>query len=418
MPAHCGENARMLNSIVIVGAGQAGYQTAASLRQDGFAGRITLVGDEPGLPYQRPPLSKAYMLGKVELEGLQFRTRKFFDEQAITLLPGRAEAIDRTNRRVAMADGSFVDYDHLVLALGAHNRQLPVPGMALDGVFGLRTLADADRVIARLGQARDVVVCGAGFIGLEFAAVARALDCKVHVLELADRPMARAVSAQTAGIFRQAHEDSGVVFDFGQGLARIEGEGRAQRVTSTGGRELAADIVMFGVGVLPNVHIAEEAGLHIDNGIKVDSSLLSSDPSISAIGDCASFPSRHADARIRLESVQNAADQARCVAARLAGKAHQPYGALPWFWSDQGPMRLQIAGLSQGFDTTVPVGDQAARQFSVLCFRGDTLLAVESINKPGDHMAARKILARDAVLAPRDAAQPGFDLRAFEAATR
>lgn len=405
-------------SIAILGAGQAGFQVAASLRQEGCTGQLTLIGDEPGLPYQRPPLSKAYMLGKTDAEGLLFRPQKFFDEHDIAMIYGRATAIDRTNRHVAMADGRTVAYDHLVLALGAHNRLLPVPGATLDGVFGLRTLADAAAVSQRLADARDVVVCGAGFIGLEFAAVARAQGCTVHVLELADRPMTRAVSAETSACFREAHEARGVRFDFGEGLSHVEGRnGRVTGVVTTSGTTLPADLVMVGIGVLPSVAIAAEAGLDIDNGVKVDSDLLTSDPAISAIGDCASFPSRHADGRVRLESVQNAADQARCVAARLMGKP-QPYAALPWFWSDQGDMRLQIAGLSHGTDVTVVVGDRVGRQFSVLCFRGDQLLAVESVNKPGDHMAARKLLVRMPSLTPQEAAVDGFDLRGLEVASR
>ncbi len=406
-------------AIAIIGAGQAGFQVAASLRQEGHTGSITLIGDEAGLPYQRPPLSKAYMLGKISADALSFRPQKFFDEHAITTVHGRATAIDRTNRGVMLKDGSHVDYDHLVLATGAHNRALPVPGAKLEGVFGLRTLADADRVTPRLRSARNVIVCGAGFIGLEFAAVARALGCTVHVLELADRPMARAVSVETSRCFKEAHEAQGVRFDFGQGLSHIEGdEGRVASVVTTQGNTLPADLVMFGIGVLPNVTIAAEAGLDIDNGIKVDGDLLTSDVSISAIGDCASFPSRHAGCRTRIESVQNAADQARCVATRLAGKTPQPYGALPWFWSDQGELRLQIAGLSHGTDATVVVGDRAALKFSVLCFRDDHLIAVESINQAGDHMAARKLLARRAALTPQNAAVDGFDLRAFETASR
>ncbi|MES2534128.1 MAG: FAD-dependent oxidoreductase [Pseudomonadota bacterium] len=408
----------MLQSIAIVGAGQAGFQVAASLRQEGYTGRLTLIGDEPGLPYQRPPLSKAYMLGKTDADGLLFRPRKFFDAHDIAMVSGRAAAIDRTNRHVAMADGHTIAYDHLVLALGAHNRMLPVPGATLDGVVGLRTLADAAAVSQRLADARNVVVCGAGFIGLEFAAVARAQGCTVHVLELADRPMARAVSVETSACFREAHASRGVRFDFGEGLSHVEGrDGHVTRVVTTSGATLPADLVMVGIGVLPSVAIAAEAGLDIDNGVKVDSDLLTSDPAISAIGDCASFPSRHADGRVRLESVQNAADQARCVAARLMGKP-QPYAALPWFWSDQGDMRLQIAGLSQGTDATVVVGDLAGRQFSVLCFRGDQLLAVESVNRPGDHMAARKLLGRMHSLTAREAAADGFDLRGFEVASR
>jgi NADPH-dependent 2,4-dienoyl-CoA reductase/sulfur reductase-like enzyme len=409
----------MQNSIAIVGAGQAGFQVAASLRLEGHTGPIMLIGDEPALPYQRPPLSKAYMLGKIEAGALPFRPKKFFEDHTITVVQASATSIDRTKRSVALADGRHVGHDHLVLALGAHNRALPVPGAELDGVFGLRTVADADCVARRLKTARNVIVCGAGFIGLEFAAVARALGCTVHVLELGDRPMARAVSTETSSCFRAAHESTGVRFDFGEGLSHIEGSnGQVARVVTTGGMALPADLVMVGIGVLPNVHIAAEAGLEIDNGIRVDGELLTSDPSISAIGDCASFPSLHTGHRLRIESVQNAADQARCVAARLAGKPPRAYGALPWFWSDQGALRLQIAGLSHGTDATVVVGERAAQQFSVLCFRNDHLIAVESVNKPGDHMAARKVLARRSALTPRDAAVAGFELRAFEAASR
>lgn len=409
----------MLSSIAIVGAGQAGFQLAASLRQEGYHGKIVLIGDEAGLPYQRPPLSKAYLLGKLDASALSFRSQKFFEEHDITLVQGRVVAIDRTNRSVALASGTHLPYDHLVLALGAHNRELPVPGADLEGVFGLRTLADADRVMQRFASAHHVIVCGAGFIGLEFAAVATAQGCSVHVLELEGRPMARAVSAETSARFRAEHEARGVRFDFGQGLSHIEGvDGRVAHVVTTGGLRLPADLVMVGVGVLPNAYLAAEAGLEIENGIKVDGDLLTSDPSISAIGDCASFPSRHAGRRLRLESVQNAADQARCVAVRLAGKPPQAYGAMPWFWSDQGALRLQIAGLSHGTDATVIVGNQAANQFSVLCFKDERLIAVESVNSAGDHMAARKLLARRPTLAPREAAAQGFDLRAFEAMSR
>jgi 3-phenylpropionate/trans-cinnamate dioxygenase ferredoxin reductase subunit len=408
----------MLKSVAIVGAGQAGFQVAASLRQDGYAGRVTLVGDEPGLPYQRPPLSKGYLLGKVDAEGLHYRSADFFAGHGVELVHGRAVAIDRTNRRVTLEHGAAVDYEHLVLAVGAHNRALPVPGADLDGVFGLRTLADADLITSRLQTAADVVVVGAGFIGLEFACVARSRGAAVHVLELADRPMARALSAESAAAFRAAHEASGIRFDFHQGLARIEGtDGRVGRVRTTAGTELGADVVVFGIGVLPNTALAAEAGLHIENGIKVDAHLLTSDPAISAIGDAASFPSSLDGTRIRLESVQNAVDQARAVAARLTGKP-QSYAALPWFWSDQGEMRLQIAGLSYGVDATVLVGDVGKRQFSALCFRREQLVAVESVNRPGDHMAARRLLARLPTLTARHAAEPGFDLRAFEASTR
>ncbi|GAC1563164.1 MAG: FAD-dependent oxidoreductase [Beijerinckiaceae bacterium] len=409
-----------LHSVVIAGAGQAGFQTAASLRQSGFDGRITMIGDEPGLPYQRPPLSKAYMLGKTSAAALSFRPEKFFTDQTIELIAQtRVSAIDRTNKRVVLGSGGTIGYDHLVLALGAHNRTLPVPGAELDGVFGLRTLADADAVGARLAAVNEVVVAGAGFIGLEFAAVASALGKSVHVLELADRTMARAVSPAMSALFAEAHASWGVKLDFGQGLAKIESEsGRVAGIETTDGRTRAADLVVFGIGVLPNVAIAAEAGLDIDNGIKVDAHLLTSDPAISAIGDCASFPSPHAEGHIRLESVQNAADQGRTIAARLMGKP-APFTAVPWFWSDQRDLKLQIAGLSTGADRFVTVGEPAERRMSVLCFSRDRLIAVESVNRGSDHVAARKIFSRGTPsLTPAEAAADGFDLKAWEAGTR
>jgi len=408
----------LLRSVVIAGAGQAGFQTAASLRQDGFAGRIVIIGDEPGLPYQRPPLSKAYLMGKTTAEALTFRPEKFFADNRIELIAQtRVTAIDRTNKRVALSSGGALDYDHLVLAFGAHNRTLPIPGADLDGVFGLRTLADADAIGAMLADAPEVVVAGAGFIGLEFAAVASALGKSVHVLELADRTMARAISPAMSQLFADAHALWGVKIDFGQGLARIDGDGRrVTGVDTTDGRKRPADIVVFGIGVLPTVAVAAEAGLDIDNGIKVDAMLVTSDPTISAIGDCAAFPSTFADSYIRLESVQNAADQGRAVAARLMGKA-APYSAVPWFWSDQRDLKLQIAGLSIGAGRTVVVGNPEERRMSVLCFKRDKLIAVESVNRGSDHVAARKIFGRGApALSPEEASTPDFDLKGWAAA--
>jgi NADPH-dependent 2,4-dienoyl-CoA reductase/sulfur reductase-like enzyme len=408
----------MPKSIVIAGAGQAGFQTAASLRQEGFEGVVTLIGDEPGVPYQRPPLSKAYLLGKTDVAGLCFRPEKFFCDNHIELVSDQVMALDRTNCRVTLRSGSSLGYDHLVLATGAHNRALPVPGAELDGVFGLKSLADADALGSRLKHARNIVVVGAGFIGLEFAAVARASGAQVHVLELADRPMARAVSKEMSDFFTEAHTGWGINLDFRKGLARIEGaEGKVTGIELTSGRKLPADLVVFGIGVLPNTQLAAEAGLDIENGIKVDSYLLTSDPTISAIGDCAMFPSQHAGSPIRLESVQNAADQGRAVAARLVGKA-APYAAVPWFWTDQGDLKLQMVGLSAGHDTTVTLGNPTDRSFTILLFKRGHLIATESVNRAGDFMAARKLLARQPTLLPKDAAAEGFDLRAWEAANR
>lgn len=405
--------------IVIVGAGQAGYQVAASLRQEGFDGAITLVGDEPGVPYQRPPLSKAYLLGKVGVAALRFRPPEYFDEHRITRTQGSVAAIDRNQREVLLTSGEKLAYEHLVLATGARNRVPNVPGMALDGVFGLRSLADADGLSQRLGSAKRAVVIGAGFIGLEFAAVAAARGISVDVLELGTRPMARAVSTVTSRVFDQAHASWGVRIHYGQSLAAILGaDGHVTGVQLACGETLPADLVVYGIGVLPNAELASEAGLAVHNGIAVDAQLLTSDPAVSAIGDVVSFPSPWAQQPIRLESVQNAVDQAKAVAARLMGKPTASYAALPWFWTDQGELKLQIAGLSDGHDDTVVLGSEAQRQISVLCFRAGRLVAVESCNRPADHMAARKLIARHTPLSAAEASAEGFDLKAFEAATR
>jgi len=410
-----------IHSIVVIGGGQAGYQVATSLRQEGFAGRITLIGDEPGVPYQRPPLSKAYLLGKIGAPALRFRPPEHYDEQRIERLQARVTAIDRSAHCVQLESGQRLDYDHLVLATGARNRVPEVPGIELAGVFGLRTLADADALAPRLANVKQVVVIGAGFIGLEFAAVAAAKGVAVHVLDIADRPMARALSRPMSALFSHGHAGWGVTLEFGQAVAGLLGEGaHVTAVQTVDGRVLPADLVVYGIGVLPNVELAATAGLALDNGIRVDEQLLTSDSAISAIGDVVSYNSPWAppDGRaVRLESVQNAVDQAKAVAARLVGKP-AAYTALPWFWSDQGDLRLQIAGLAEGCDQTVEIGSIESRQLTVLCFRAGRLVAVETANRTPDHMAARKLLLRGTALTPQQAAEPGFDLKAFEAATR
>lgn len=403
-----------LSTVVIVGAGQAGFQVAASLRQGGFTGRISLVGDEPGLPYQRPPLSKAYLLGKITASNLAFRPEAFFDQQQIELLHDSAITIDRQNRHVVLASGKSLQYDHLVLATGAHNRPLSVPSDDLKGVFGIKTLADADALAPRVKSVRDVVVVGSGFIGLEFAAVAAALGASVHVVDLGDRPMARAISSEMAALFRQAHESWGVQFHFRQGATHLLGEnGQVTAVETTGGKILPAELLVYGIGVIPNIAIANEAGLAIENGIKVDANLLTSDPHISAIGDVACFPCiQNEGEHTRIESVPNAMDQARTVAARLLGKA-SPFVTIPWFWTDQGNLKLQIVGLSTGYDSTVSLGSVESQQFTVLCFRKGQLVAVESCNRPGDHLAGKKILSRPPELTSAEASAPHFDLKAW-----
>jgi 3-phenylpropionate/trans-cinnamate dioxygenase ferredoxin reductase subunit len=401
--------------VVIVGAGQAGCQVAMSLRQGGWTAGITVLGEEPDPPYQRPPLSKDFLTARLAEDQLALRPPAYFADHAITLRTGMAVArIDRAAQRVLLADGTALAYGHLVLATGARHRRLNVPGAAVDGVFSVRTLAEARALRPALAAASRLVVIGAGFIGLEIAAIAAAAGCRVDVLEAAERPLARAVSVPMSHRLAEAHRAAGVRFHLGTGVAGIERAAGALTVRTTQGAELPADVVLVGIGALPNTALAEAAGLAVANGIVVDAQLLTGDPAISAIGDCAAYPSRFAGGMVRLESVQNAVDQARCVAARLLGKP-APYGAVPWFWSNQGEMALQIAGLSGGHDTAVLRGDPGGPAVSVFCFGGGGLLAVESLNRPADHMAARRLLAAAKPLTPEQAGDAGFDLKAFAA---
>jgi 3-phenylpropionate/trans-cinnamate dioxygenase ferredoxin reductase component len=402
--------------VAIVGAGQGGFQVASSLRQEGFAGPVLLFGDEPVLPYQRPPLSKSYLSGEQGLDEVWLRPEAFYEKREIDLAAGETvTSIDRRGRCLHLASGRDVAFDHLVLATGARNRPLPVPGAELDGVLGLRSLADADALRQRLGEARAAVVIGAGFIGLEFAAVAIAAGLAVHIVELTQRPMGRVVSAPVSDFFTKTHRRWGAEISLGTGVARILGEnGRAEGVETSDGRRLAADLVLVCVGVMPNVELAGAAGLAVDNGIVVDAHLATDEPAILAIGDCANFPTRFAAERVRLESVQNAVDQARSVAAHVVGKG-APYDKVPWFWSDQRDVKLQIAGLTSGHDRAVLRGDPASGSFSVFCFRGGRLIGVESVNRPADHIAARRILFGEPQLSPEQAADPDFDLRAYAA---
>jgi 3-phenylpropionate/trans-cinnamate dioxygenase ferredoxin reductase subunit len=403
-----------VSRVVIVGAGHGGFQLAASLRQNGFDGVVALIGDEPVLPYQRPPLSKDYLDGKIGLDLLLMRPESFFAEQRIELMMGSSVAeIDRAGRSVMLADGKRLAYDHLVLATGARNRVPPLPGVELDGVCYLRNLAETEALKERLAAAQHVVIIGAGFIGLEFAAIASAHGKPVHVVELVDRVMARVVCPDTSAYFADAHRQTGVEFSFGARVERIGGEGsKVTHVVLSDGRNLPADLVLISIGVVPNEELAAAAGLAVENGVAVDENLLTADPAISAIGDCASFPSRHSLKNpVRLEAVQNAADHARCVASQLVGKPH-PYEALPWFWSEQGRLRLQIAGLTTGFQQVVLRGDYEKGEYSAFCYAGDRLLGIESIAKPADHAFARRLLAAGRHVTPGQAADPGFDLRA------
>ena len=399
-------------SVLIAGAGHAGFQLAASLRQHGFAERICLINDEAHLPYQRPPLSKAYLKGEGRPDSLMFRPDKFYRDQNIELIADRAAAINRSARRLKLASGRSLDYGHLVLATGARNRLLDIPNANLADVRYLRTLDESEALRQRIGSGQRVVVVGAGFIGLEFAATARAKGLEVDVIELGTRVMARAVTAEISEFFQARHSAAGIRIHLGVQATGIEGEGgKVTGISLSDGRHIPADLVVVGVGVLPNVELAAEARLPVAAGIIVNEQLLTADPDISAVGDCALFASPRFGGSLRLESVQNATDHARCVAARLTGDA-RTYDGHPWFWSDQGPDKLQIAGLTTGYDRVVVRGDREQGSFSAFCYRSGHLVGVESINRASDHVFGRKILALDRSIEPEQAADPGFDLKA------
>jgi 3-phenylpropionate/trans-cinnamate dioxygenase ferredoxin reductase component len=397
--------------VIIVGAGHAGFQLAASLRQDGFAERIALINDEGHLPYQRPPLSKAYLKGTGGPETLMFRPGKFYLDQGIELITDRAVAIDRAARKITLHSGAALDYGHLVLATGARNRLLDIPNANLEAVRYLRTLDESEALRHLLKPGLRVVVIGAGFIGLEFAATARAKGLEVDVVELAARVMARAVTAEISDYFQSRHTATGMRIHLGVQVTSIEADGaRVTGVSLSDGRHIAADLVVVGVGVLPNVELAAEANLPVASGILVDEHLLTSDPNISAIGDCAIYKSERFGGSLRLESVQNATDHARCVAARLTGHA-KAYDGLPWFWSDQGPDKLQMAGLTTGYDRVVVRGDREKGQFSAFCYRDGHLVGIESVNRAGDHMFGRRLLSSGGSITPEQAADLSFDLK-------
>jgi 3-phenylpropionate/trans-cinnamate dioxygenase ferredoxin reductase subunit len=411
----------MADPVVIVGGGQAAVQLCLSLRKSKYDGPIVMYSAEPELPYHRPPLSKGYLLGKTDDDKLPMRPDTFYVAKAIDLKLGvEVTSIDLAAKTV-MAGTAQQSYSHLVYATGASARQLPVEGADLGGVHCLRSLAHSRAIKADLEQTDSLVVIGAGFIGLEVAAAARSLGKKVTVFDTADRVMARAVAPDISRWFEQMHADMGVEIRLSEAIDSIGGaDGRVSHVNCTNGEQLAAQMVVIGIGVTPEMAVAEAAGLACDNGVLVDEYCRSSDPFVYAAGDCASHPNRYASRdRIRLESIQNATDQARVIAANIvAGETGQtaeltPYTAVPWFWSDQGDHSLQMTGLSFDAEQFVVRGDPASGSFSVYHYRAGNLLAVDSVNMPRDHMLARKLIEAGVSPDASQAADPDFDLKAL-----
>lgn len=401
--------------IVIVGAGQAAASLAAKLRALGHDGEIALIGEEPAAPYQRPPLSKAYLLGEMPIDRLTLRAPEWWEECRITLhLGGRALALDPAARTVTTDRGTHA-YDMLALTTGAVPRRLPAAmGGELPGVHVVRTLADVDGLAPELTAGRRLVVIGGGYIGLEAAAVARRLGLEVAVVEAGPRILARVASEPMAGVVRELHRGHGVELLEATGVSAIEGDGRAEAVRLTDGRALPCDLVICGIGVLPDTALAAGACLALDNGIATDAFGRTSDPNIWAAGDCASFP--HEGGRLRLESVGNAIDMAEAVAANMLG-AGAPYVPKPWFWSDQYDAKLQIAGLATGADREILRGHEAgayeAGGASVWSFAGPRLVCVEALNDPRAYMVGKRLIDAGRSPDPEALVNPATDLKAL-----
>ena len=406
----------MSNDVLVVGASQAGVQLAASLRELGHDGAITLVGAEPHAPYQRPPLSKAYLAGAATAESLALRNDAFYASHDIDLLRGdRVTDIDLEGGKATTEAGRTLPFDRLALTTGARVIRLPIPGARLSGVLYLRDLDDADRLAQVLPSAHSVIVIGGGFIGLEAAAVCRNAGKRVTVVEMGSRLAARAVAPIVSDFYRQAHERRGTELRLGRTVTEIHGDkGAVTAARLDDGSVLDADLILVGVGVAPRIELAERIGLEIRNrAIVVDRFAQTSDPRVVAAGDCTILPHpRGGDNMVRLESVQNAVDQAKIAAATLTGEK-KPYSAVPWFWSDQDTLKLKIAGLSTGYDNVVVRGDPETEKFSVLYYRRGQLLALDSINQTADYLLVRRLLGAGGTVPPERAADVDVPLKSL-----
>jgi len=400
----------MAHGVVIVGASHASVQAIDTLRREGYADPIVLVGDEPHLPYNRPPLSKKYLAGELERERLWLRSAHFYEQHRVeTRLGVRVTAIDRGARRLRLGDGGELGYDHLLLCVGSRPRLLEVPGHQLAGIHCLRTIADVDAIRADLAGARRLVVVGAGYIGLEAAACARQLGLEVTVLEAAERPLNRVVAPEVSAFYERRHAREGVRILCRQAVTGFVGASRVQAV-ACGGQEFPADLVIIGVGVLPEETLAAAAGLRCENGIWVDEQCRSSDPLVYAAGDCTNHPSVRYGRRVRLESVDNAVEQAKTAAANICGKPAR-HEHVPWFWSDQYDVKLQIAGLSEGYDQAVLRGDPESGSFALYYLARGELLAVDAVNSMKDFMNGKKWIAERKHPDPARLADPSVDLK-------
>ena len=381
-------------SVVVIGAGQAALQTIISLRQGGYEAAITLVGDEAYLPYQRPPLSKAYLSGKMERERLFLKPDAFYTDNQVTLkLDTRADSLDAAAKSVTLSNGETLAYEYAVIATGSRPRLLDVPGRQLDNIFDLRGMANIDAMQPLFVEGKKLLVVGGGYIGLEAAAVAAAMGMRVHVLEAAPRLLARVAEPEISAFYTRLHKDNGVTLVTDSQMTGFVGDNAVRGVEMADGSVIDADIVITGIGILPNIEIAEAAGLTVENGIVVNEVGQTSDAHVFAAGDCTSHPNDLLGRTMRLESVPNAIEQGKAVASAICG-APKPYHQVPWFWSDQYDVKLQIAGVPLEIDQKVLRGDDSTNSFAWFYFTGDKLTGVTAVNRPAEFMAGRMLIEK------------------------
>ena len=383
----------MSETCVIIGASHAAAQLAPTLRQEGWQGRIIIVGDEPYIPYHRPPLSKTFLSGEKSLEDINIRPPIIYEKAEIEfMLNTRVESIDRDNKKLSLDSGETLEYSKLALTTGSRVRKVDLPGIDLEGVYYLRDVNDVEKIKAHVEAGKKAVIVGGGYIGLETAAVLRQSGMEVSVLEMMERVLQRVTAPEVSAFYDRIHSEEGVNIYCGVGVSAIEGETKVSKVICSDGSEYAADLVVVGVGIVPNVELAEAAGLDVNNGIVVDEFARTSDADIVAAGDCTMHHNALYDRDIRLESVQNATDQARVAALTLCGK-EKAYAALPWFWSDQYDLKLQIAGLSQGYDEVIVRGDREnSRSFAAFYLKDGVVISVDAVNKPPEFMVGKRLI--------------------------
>lgn len=398
-----------MSGIVVIGAGQAAGQAAASLRQEGYEGEITIIGDEAQAPYQRPPLSKAYLSGEVGLDRVLVRPENFYADKGINLQTGvRVESINRAEKTIATSTGSTLSYDKLLIATGSRPRILNIEGSDLEGLHYLRTVDDVDGIRTAMEAAKNVCIVGGGYIGLEVAAVAKKAGHNVTVLEMEDRILQRVTTPEMSEFYHALHTGRGVDIRVNTMVSGFAGENG--RVTSVlcGDESIPADLVIVGIGIIPNVELAEAAGLTCDNGIVVNDHCQTSDPDIYAAGDCTNHPNPILDRRLRLESVPNAMEQARTACSNMLG-GDKTYAAVPWFWSDQYELKLQMVGFSADGDQSVLRGDKTSNEFAVFYLKDGNVVAVDAVNSPKEFMVAKQLYGK--AVNEADLANPAFELK-------